>query len=226
MRWNLAACAAALSVCASISPADITVTTDRAAFDAFLSSIPNAAVESFESHPTDTALTMTSLSHADYTILTDHTMGVFSGFVEGHFSTHGEMHVAFSGVVLGPPDDSPVDTVRIDFTNPTSHFAMAVTDWGDHGEGDMALWTQADTSPLTSVAPTTIASVPPARANGDLFFVMVESDTPFSSVFINSATAGDGWGMDEMAFAKPIPAPATAALLPLGLGLAARRRRR
>ena len=40
MSWNLAACAAALSVCASMTPADVTVTTDRSAFDAFLATEP------------------------------------------------------------------------------------------------------------------------------------------------------------------------------------------
>lgn len=225
MRWNLAACAAALSVCASISPADITVTTDRSAFDAFLAGMPGLKVESFEDRTEDTSLTLTGLSHTDYTITPDHTLGVFEGFVEGHFATHGNMHVAFSGVVLGPPNDSPVDTVRIDLTNPTNRFAMSITDWGDHGEGDLYLTTETGVPALAPAAPVLIASVPPARASGDLFFVMIETETPFTSVVINSATAGDGWGLDEMAYSTPIPAPATAALLPLGLGLAARRRR-
>ncbi|HEY0780801.1 MAG TPA: PEP-CTERM sorting domain-containing protein [Gemmatirosa sp.] len=125
---------------------------------------------------------------------------------------------------------------QINFANPIAAFGFFGSDIGDAGSNLLLRFGRADGTTYTTQVPYDYNTQP--LANGNLlFYGLIDTLHPFTSVQFVSTSVGDYFGFDDVTIGAPgqvvnppgvVPEPATVALVGAGvavLGAAARRRR-
>lgn len=196
-----------------IGHAAVITFTDKSTF---LSGLNDPTLESFESLPTNVpnvnpifasdlamSISATGTGGLDWFVSDDNRP-----IVAGTFATDGAKFIE-AGTRRG--DTAPY-SITFSFFSPIRAFGLHIVDFGDVlAPGELTIATnQGDTA--------VIAATPPQLTNGNiLFFGLVSTSGPFSSITLSNSAVVDGIGIDELYYAATVSEPIPLAIFCVGL---------
>jgi hypothetical protein len=116
--------------------------------------------------------------------------------------------------------NQPQGTLVFDLLTPARAFGFNITDVGETN-GTVTLRTDAG----AYVGGVNVATYPPQFTNGNVQFLGLTQDLPFSRVFLTVTGLDDAYGLDKI-YVTAVPEPAAALLMVMGLAALAARRQR
>jgi subtilisin-like proprotein convertase family protein len=153
----------------------------------FLASLSNSAVESFESFANGSTLHTLTFGTETASLSGDEKVrSLTNGTYNGSFPITGNKF-------LNPYGDNPF---TITFNSPQSAFGFSATDIGDF-QGQLVVTLQhEDGSNEEITVPHTVSNK--TISGSAIFFGVVDTKKPFTSVTFNSTQSTDGFGVDDI----------------------------